>query len=100
LIKLLLHVLFEKYIYTLAPEMASPGNWHCANCIGSLLFPIKYAILTTKPCKKLTLTMISTGEHDGQTAAVIKLHVKHVTIIFIIIFSSANHQTIIVVIIT
>jgi len=30
---------FEKYIYILALEMASPGNQHCANCIGALSFP-------------------------------------------------------------
>jgi len=29
-----------KYIYILALKMASPGNQHCANCIGTLLFPI------------------------------------------------------------
>ena len=33
--KLLPYILFEKYIYILAPEMASPGNRHCANCIGT-----------------------------------------------------------------
>jgi len=33
-------ILFEKRIYLLALEMASPGNQHCANCIGTLLFPI------------------------------------------------------------
>jgi len=27
-----------KYIYILALEMASPGNQHCANCIGALSF--------------------------------------------------------------
>ena len=32
--------LFEKYIYMLALEMASPGNRHCANCIGTLSFPV------------------------------------------------------------
>ena len=32
--------LFEKYIYILAQEMASPGNQHCVNCIGTLSFPI------------------------------------------------------------
>jgi len=26
------------HIYILALEMASPGNQHCANCIGTLLF--------------------------------------------------------------
>jgi len=30
---------FEKYIYILALEMASPYQ-HCANCIGTLLFPL------------------------------------------------------------
>jgi len=29
-----------KYIYILVLEMASPGNQHCANCIGTLSFPI------------------------------------------------------------
>jgi len=33
------YILFEKYIYILPLEMASPRN-HCANCIGSLLFPV------------------------------------------------------------
>jgi len=38
LIKLLPYILFEKYIYILALEMASPGNQHCASRIGSF-FP-------------------------------------------------------------
>jgi len=37
---LLPYILFEKYIYILALEMASPGNQHCANCIGTLPFPV------------------------------------------------------------
>jgi len=40
------YILFEKYIYILALEMASPGNQHCANCIGALSFPIA-AVHTT-----------------------------------------------------
>jgi len=32
--------LFEKYINILELEMASPGNRHCANCIGALSFTI------------------------------------------------------------
>jgi len=35
-------IFFEKYIYILALEMASPGNQHCANCIGTLSFPTLY----------------------------------------------------------
>jgi len=34
--KLLPYILFEKYTYILALEMASPGNQHCANCVGNL----------------------------------------------------------------
>ena len=42
LIKLLLTVYFMwKCINILALEMASPGNRHCANCIGALSFPIQ-----------------------------------------------------------
>jgi len=34
------YILFEKkHIYILALEMASSGNQHCANCIGTLSFP-------------------------------------------------------------
>ena len=40
MIKLLPYILCEKYIYILALEMTSPGNRHCANCIGTLYFPI------------------------------------------------------------
>ena len=35
LIKLLSYVSFDKYIYIFALEMASPGNQHCASCIGT-----------------------------------------------------------------
>ena len=37
-------------IYILALEMASPGNQHCVNCIGTLSFPISrtvYAVSTS-----------------------------------------------------
>ena len=40
LIKLLLYILFEKYIHILALETASSGNQHCANSTGTLSFPI------------------------------------------------------------
>ena len=42
MIKLLSYILFEKYIYILALEMASPRNQHCANCIGTLSLPTVY----------------------------------------------------------
>jgi len=38
--KSLPYILFGKYIHILALEMASQGNQHCANCIGTLSFPI------------------------------------------------------------
>jgi len=37
------YILFEKYIHILALEIASPGNRHCANCIGTLSFFIATA---------------------------------------------------------
>ena len=39
LIYLLPCIIFEKYIYILALEMASAGNRHCANCVGVLSLP-------------------------------------------------------------
>jgi len=36
---LLPYILFEKYINILALEMASSGNQHCANGIGTLSLP-------------------------------------------------------------
>ena len=42
LIKLLPYILFEKCIYILALEMASPGNQHCASCISTLPFSITW----------------------------------------------------------
>jgi len=33
-------VYLKKYIFILVLEMASSGNQHCANCIGTLSFPI------------------------------------------------------------
>jgi len=41
LIKLLTYILFKKYIYILALEMASPENQNCVNCIGTFSFPIE-----------------------------------------------------------
>ena len=38
MIKLLTYILFEKLIYILALETASPGNQHYASCIGALSF--------------------------------------------------------------
>jgi len=40
LIQLFLYILFEKYVYILVLEMASTGNQHCANSIGTLSFPM------------------------------------------------------------
>ena len=60
MIKLLPYILFEKiYIYSSALEMASPGNQHCANCIGTLSFPtetrkLKFRIILASFRKGLT----------------------------------------------
>jgi len=34
-------ILFEKYIYILALEVASQENQHCASCIGTLSLPTR-----------------------------------------------------------
>jgi len=39
---------YLKNIYISALEMASPGNQHCANCIGTLSFPIRIVFMTDK----------------------------------------------------
>jgi len=51
---LLPYIFFEQFIYILALEMASPGNQHCAKCIGTpLSFPMWIGIVlstaTTSP---------------------------------------------------
>ena len=43
-------ILFEKHIYISALEMASPGNRHCANCIGTLSFRVKTAQIPSSVC--------------------------------------------------
>jgi len=35
------YILFEKYIYISGLEQASPGNRHCAICIGTLSLPVE-----------------------------------------------------------
>jgi len=45
LIKLLRYILFEKYIYILSLKMVSPGNQHCANCIGILSLPMDHVVV-------------------------------------------------------
>ena len=34
------YISFEKYVYILPLEMASPGNRHCAKCIGIVSFRV------------------------------------------------------------
>jgi len=46
--KILPYILLEKNIYILALEMASPGNQHCANCIGTLSFRIQISQMAAK----------------------------------------------------
>jgi len=58
LIKLFPYILFEKYIYILSLEMASPGNQHWVSCIGALSFPIGINISSVlyRPTFVMTLT--------------------------------------------
>jgi len=56
--KLLPSTLFEKYIYVLASEMTSPRNQNCANCIGTLSFPMS----RRSTCVAFACPL--TGQHD------------------------------------
>jgi len=54
--KLLPRILFEKKyidISGLALEMASPGNQHCASCIGTLSFPTRPVCMVTSEPSRL-----------------------------------------------
>jgi len=42
--KLVPYIFYEKYIHILALEMASPGNEHRANCIGTLSLPMQQTV--------------------------------------------------------
>jgi len=44
-----MYILFEKYTNILALEMASPGNRHCASCIGALSLPITPCAFCIRP---------------------------------------------------
>jgi len=44
------YMLFEKYIYILALEMASPGKQHCASSIGTHSFPIATVHMGSSHC--------------------------------------------------
>ena len=63
LIKLLPYILFKKCINIFALEMASPGNRHCASCIGTLSFALTSTFfhlltpLATRPCVSKTLML-------------------------------------------
>jgi len=52
----ILYIIFILYfIYILALEMVSPGNQHCANCIGQIFVPYKAtAKIIPLRCKKTT----------------------------------------------
>ena len=71
--KLFRYISFEKYINILALKMASPGNRHCANCIGTLSFPVK--------CSTTFCTDIVTFTHE-----------RTVVIVFILGELSSPHR--------
>jgi len=60
------YILFYKYINILTLEMASSGNRHCANCVGTLSFPI--------------LARIGANSTDCFTIFAVRLSNKYVTV--------------------
>ena len=67
LIKLLPYILFEKYIHILAKEMASPGNQHSADCIGTLSFPIGLVLYAAPWCfrRKYYWSLFQPNQHTA-----------------------------------
>jgi len=70
LIKLFPYILFEKYVHLYSSiKMASPGNQHCASCIGTLSFALaKYSTSLRAAESKRTLaaallSVVSHFEH-------------------------------------
>ena len=52
----------RKNTYILTLEMASPGNQHCASCIGTISFPIsRYCVFSVamQQSKRLSATMLT-----------------------------------------
>ena len=49
----------KKSIYILALEMASPGNQHCANCIGHFRsLCLSFVVFVNKQCRLATVRRI------------------------------------------
>jgi len=58
----------EKYIRILALEMASSGNQHCANCIGTFSFPIdRYLVPAGHSAANLPAASASVDRWDIRT---------------------------------
>jgi len=68
---LLPYILFEKRIYILALEMASPWYQHCASCIGTLAFPVvMHADTADDWCHALVPSVLATDDRGGGVTAV------------------------------
>jgi len=69
-------MLYEKYIYILALEMASPGNQHCANCVCKLSLHIGLTrFLQLEVCALLAFktTAVSVDNVDNDNRGPIRL---------------------------
>jgi len=53
---LLPYILFEKYVNILALQVASPENRHCANCIGTLSYPMSVVISHYRRTQRMTMS--------------------------------------------
>ena len=57
------------YINILALEMASPGNQHCASCIGTLSFRVVHSWVDVTARCRSSCPSACLSQHDGPTAA-------------------------------
>jgi len=67
------YFIWKKYINISALEMASPENWHCANCIGTLLFPIDSRFSRTNPVNFCSVSIMQISMSQQQRRVILLL---------------------------
>ena len=89
MIKLHLFILYDKYVYILALEMASPGSQHCANCIGTLSFPVTWFVVV---CSLNGLCpLLVSSLHDEAVLRNVQLGIRELTAVISLTVLTCYH---------
>ena len=89
LIKLHLFILYDKYVYILGLEMASPGSQHCANCIGTLSFPVTWFVVV---CSLNGLCpLLVSSLHDEAVLRNVQLGIRELTAVISLTVLTCYH---------